>query len=330
MSIVGKWVGLVMVVMSIVAHAGNEHVNGGDICEDRIKIVRDDLQNWISKGGSRGLKLPLGVSLDQYNSGMLNMVSRVKISCGSDAIFIGNSEKTCKNFVDSDSRESIHCNFDRFLKTSESDQYVLIHHEYAGLAGFEVNNDEESNYGISNQITGFLENQIIKKLVVRPVEVAGLCDNSNPIDPVTLFHNGQTEIRIAPTVAAWESRSCNNMTGCTDWKPYGSGIAGVTYSGYAELKVNPRLGNLDLDFIGSVRQNEKTTVFRCHVDRQGFIKCESVLYVGGYKSGGYIMMSGELRSGCMYIKGSSILDWDRNDGIHEEYRATMTALQGSF
>jgi hypothetical protein len=307
------------------AKLGGEEGNGGDMCEDRIKEIRDDLKTWIIKDGSRGLKLPADVSLASYNSKMLNVISRAKISCGADPIFIGRAEKTCKNFIDSNGQESIQCNFDRVLKTPESDQYVLIHHEYAGLAGFEVNNEEDSNYGISNQISGFLEDQVIKRLVVRPVEAGGLCDESNPIDPVTLFHNGQTKVLIQPTVAAWESRSCNDMTGCTDWKPNGNGFAGVRYSGSAELKVNPRLGNFRLDFIGEVRMHERVAVFRCNVDRQGSIDCENKLYLGGYEFGEYIKMSGELRGGCMYIKGASIVDGIKNDGAHEEYRVTMTA-----
>ncbi len=28
---------------------------GGDLCENRIKIVRDDIENWILKGGAKGL-----------------------------------------------------------------------------------------------------------------------------------------------------------------------------------------------------------------------------------------------------------------------------------
>ncbi len=61
----------------------------------------------------------------------------------------------------------IECNYKRFNEASESDQYVLVHHEYAGLSGFETNKTDDSDYKISNQLTGFLESQVIKKLSVK-------------------------------------------------------------------------------------------------------------------------------------------------------------------
>ncbi len=65
------------------------------------------------------------------------------------------------------------------MGTSESDQYVLVHHEYAGLAGIEISKGEDSDYQVSNQISGYLENQVIKKLAVKPsnAEVTPLPSN---------------------------------------------------------------------------------------------------------------------------------------------------------
>jgi hypothetical protein len=83
---------------------------------------------------------------------------------------VGEAEKTCKNFIGRQGLARIECNTKRFLETDESDQYILVHHEFAGLAGLEVNQGEDSDYQISNQIAAFLEDQVTKKLVIKPGE----------------------------------------------------------------------------------------------------------------------------------------------------------------
>ena len=128
-----------LLMLTSAAHAAGGGAiagNGGDICEDRIKIVRDDIASWIGKGGTAGLTLPRSVSLTQYNSGMLAKISAAGVNCTDNKILIGNDEKTCKNFVDSGGAPQIVCNNKRFMETADSDQYVLVHHEYAGTCRF--------------------------------------------------------------------------------------------------------------------------------------------------------------------------------------------------
>jgi len=149
---------------SFAAH-GTDTGNGGDICEDRFKIVRDDIVSWIKKGGHMGLRLSNGISAKQYKASMLSAISQAKVSCTSKTLSIEGAEKACINFV-SHGQSRIVCNADRFLNTDESSQYVLVHHEYAGLAGLEVNDGEDSNYSVSNQISGFLGYEVVKKLAV--------------------------------------------------------------------------------------------------------------------------------------------------------------------
>lgn len=151
--------------------AGVDVGNGGDICEDRFKVARDDISSWLRKGGSAGLDLSSSndVSLAQYNAEMLLNISGARVSCTDGRITIGKAEKTCKNFREKDGSSVIVCNSRRFMATAESDQYVLVHHEYAGLSGFEVNDGEDSKYFISNQIAGYLVDQVVKKLaIIRP------------------------------------------------------------------------------------------------------------------------------------------------------------------
>jgi hypothetical protein len=204
---------------------GGVDTNGGDMCEDRFKIVRDDLNTWILNGGSQGLKLPSEVTLDRYNLTMLNKISRAKISCTEDVIQIGSAEKTCKNFSDTDGSPHIVCNTRRFLDTSESDQYVLVHHEYAGLAGFEVNEGEGSTYSISNQIAEYLENQTVKKLRVKPNATGPFDPNAcpghviTPTEYLSLFGSGARQRDMQPTVVITRRRSClgNTEDLCTPW-----------------------------------------------------------------------------------------------------------------
>lgn len=208
--------------ISVHAKAGNENGNGGDICENRFKIIREDIQNWILRGGSAALQLPSGVSNKQYDEVMLRKFKTAKVSCTDDRIFIGRAEKSCKNYVASDGTVLINCNVNRFMGTSESGQYVLVHHEYAGLAGFEVNKDEDSTYLISNQLTSYLEDQVVKRLAVRPRPSKSVCAGSATHEGIKhLFSSGQTTSRnLGPIEMSYMSRDCNLVSGCNTWKLY--------------------------------------------------------------------------------------------------------------
>jgi hypothetical protein len=145
---------------------GMDHDNGGDSCESTFKNVRDNLTAWIIKGGAKDLRFPEGVTNDSYSRAMIRKISSAKIICTDKQIIVGGAEKTCKNFVEADGSSSILCNRTRFMSTVTSDQYMLVHHEYAGLAGFEVNTGESSNYKISNQIVRNLAGARIKTITL--------------------------------------------------------------------------------------------------------------------------------------------------------------------
>lgn len=200
-----KFLLLAALLVSTTAFAidGGSVSNGGDPCENRFYTVRDDINSWILNGGSKDLILRKELSLDKYNTGMLAQMKYGKISCTEDKVFVGAAEKTCKNYVTSDGAAIITCNINRFMNTSEADQYVLVHHEYAGLAGFEKNSAEVSNYEISNQISEYLEDTVVKKLSIRPTSnsAASKFDllNSN-------FSKGS--IPSAKEVQGWFSGRC--------------------------------------------------------------------------------------------------------------------------
>lgn len=152
--------------------SGSSVRGGGDMCENRIKSVRDDIKEWILKGGSEALSLPAGLSRGEYKKGMLQHISMALVSCVGKGdqdypVEVDGVAKVCR-FEKWQRGERITCDSDKFRALNESDQYVLIHHEYAGLAEIESPIGSNSVYPLSNQISGFLVEQVVKKLAVRP------------------------------------------------------------------------------------------------------------------------------------------------------------------
>ena len=83
-------------------------------------------------------------------------------------VVVGGVAKTCRGFVSHlDSRPHILCNISRFKNTSESDQYKLIHHEFAGLTNVENNEGAASDYAVSSQIIDFLIPETVLRLAVK-------------------------------------------------------------------------------------------------------------------------------------------------------------------
>ncbi len=159
--------------------------NGGDMCKRRFEEVRDDIKGWITKGGAKGLRLTEPLTQEKYEQKMNQYLADYLTSV--DCVGPGDKDfpvevmgkpRTCKNFFDDSGHPRVVCDATKFLGTSESDQYVLVHHEYAGLAEIETNRGEDSDFKtVSDQITGFLVDQIVKKLAIKPQSASGL----NPI-----------------------------------------------------------------------------------------------------------------------------------------------------
>jgi hypothetical protein len=75
--------------------------------------------------------------------------------------------KTCRGFISRNGGlPHIRCNVERFKATGAPEQYRLIHHEYAGLAGVERNTGAASDYTISQQLTDFLVPETILRLSI--------------------------------------------------------------------------------------------------------------------------------------------------------------------
>lgn len=149
-------------VFVLTAHATKVVTNAGDPNEPKFKEIALNIQQWIESGNADKILLPADISLERYKREMLNALRNYHIA------FDG-AKKTCANHVDAVGENRISCDsakFDETLKRSVDDTYRLIHHEFAGLAGLEVNQNEDSDYRISNQISGFLQFAVVKRLPV--------------------------------------------------------------------------------------------------------------------------------------------------------------------
>jgi len=153
---------------------GGKEGGGGDICQDRIEAIRNDISDWIEAGGAAALKLPNGVTLDAYKQRMLKEIALTRadgqhsIVCKKNPkdVVVGTSEKICAS--SSPSKPKIACYRDGFMKLSEDNQYFMVHHEFAFLSGFEDQDGAQSDYPLSDQITAYLQEENVKKLAVKP------------------------------------------------------------------------------------------------------------------------------------------------------------------
>ncbi|MES2769147.1 MAG: hypothetical protein V4596_08380 [Bdellovibrionota bacterium] len=156
-------------LLSLAAHASKDR-GGGDMCEDRIKTVRADIGAWIDRGGPQSLRLPAGITVVSYSSEMKRAIEKSQIECVSKGdrnypVEVLGRSKVCRF----DSNEMlITCDFAKISVTSEEEFYRLVHHEPAGLAKIENPDGADSNYEISNQLSRFLVDTVVKRLAVTP------------------------------------------------------------------------------------------------------------------------------------------------------------------
>jgi len=208
---------------------------GGDICEDQIKKVRTDLNNWINtwieKGrpvgmGPGGLHLPGGISADQYSDKMLSQLKNANFWCvgpgnkgypvTADGTPTG-KPKVC-HFDKNQNGGSFYCDDVKFNGTPESGQYKLIHHEYASLSQIEIPNGDDSDYRASNQINQYADHINVIQLAVRA-----------PISPNNPAMDAQVNALITEASASvdygWSAQSLSDNFGPMNYS--GAVIPGV-------------------------------------------------------------------------------------------------------
>ncbi len=163
---------------------------GGDRCERRFKEIAIDIVKWINDGGGNKLNLKnprneRQILPEEYKSNMLGSIGKARITCVSPGdpghpVLVNGKSKECRSFVDNNITRIV-CDRQKFyssLAEPENDptQYKMVHHEYATLSGFEVPDGDDSEYFLSNQITDYLEDQVVKKLSVKSKQSAASQD----------------------------------------------------------------------------------------------------------------------------------------------------------
>jgi hypothetical protein len=171
---------------------GGSSEGGGDICQDRIESIRNDISDWIRSGGSTGLKLPVGISVAQYNQKVQAVIAlmqendQTSISCvdSPDLVLVENTQKICKSSYADPTHPTTVCYrgqqnelghyINGFMGLSQDDQYVLVHHEVAVLAGLEDLPENSTDYPISNQIAEYMQDEMIRKLGIKATPLTPL------------------------------------------------------------------------------------------------------------------------------------------------------------
>lgn len=184
---------------------GSMDGGGGDAYELRVSDIRSDILSWIKKGGPKGLVLK-NIEYTEYSLKMSEILQPQAVVVGfvdnddssNDELVVNTNgtSRPCRGFISKkDSKSHILCNISKFKKSSESEQYKIIHHEYAGLVNLE-NSDEDNS--ISDQIPEFLTEQSVLKLAVKKQVIDG--EYSVPVISITksrYIGNDSFEVTLA-------------------------------------------------------------------------------------------------------------------------------------
>ncbi|MEQ1663864.1 MAG: hypothetical protein ABL927_00650 [Bdellovibrionales bacterium] len=196
-------VNLIMVCAYSHAEKQGRESGGGDTCENRIKVIRDDIKTWINNEGHKDLDFSILSNnsenySDYYEKSMLTQINRAKIQCVSEGdtnypVAVNSTLKICR-FDKTKELSQINCDLNKFLNLTESNQYILIHHELAGLANIEIPNKDDSEYSISNQISDYFISQTIKKLAIKKVNICVPNKQTNKMhtekgDSLDIYHS---------------------------------------------------------------------------------------------------------------------------------------------
>ncbi len=174
---------------------GGDSGGGGDASEFRVNEIQSDLLKWINEDGAKKLNLPADISYGEYFDKMTEILKpkKVVIEFTDKDVLVKGSTKTCRGYISkSDSKSHILCNISRFKSTSESEQYKLIHHEFAGLMNIEKNEGAASDYAVSSQITEFLSNQNVLKLAVKK-----RCITTNSSNDMNLIKTNAENVKVS-------------------------------------------------------------------------------------------------------------------------------------
>lgn len=207
-----KFLMLMILIVSAQVQAGPGAGGGGQACENRIQEIRDNITGWINSGGHKNLSYSDGLTADLYKQKMLNylgvekqkdgsILPRTAIDCVHEPVKVNDYDKDCR-FENNGLGPKIVCYYESFMdkKTmSDDDQYWLIHHEFAGLAEIEPPQGPHSSYKYSNQITGKLRNEYVRRLPIESeIKLVGKKDCKPTPEIKTKISHVGAEALLAP------------------------------------------------------------------------------------------------------------------------------------
>jgi len=175
---------------------GGDSGGGGDATEIQVDEIRSEILRWIENAGGQDILFPPEMTYDKYASAMKSVLQPHAVIVGfieKDSewddelrVSVSGFPKTCRSFHSrKDLKKHILCNIARFENSSESDQYKLIHHEYASLAGIEKNDGASSDYFISKQLSDYFVQKLVLCLSIKklPKKTSGIEIIHNPKYP---------------------------------------------------------------------------------------------------------------------------------------------------
>jgi hypothetical protein len=165
---------LVFLLFPFAASAGIRDGGGGDPTEETVYEIRQSILDWIKSGEAKKLVFndPAAMAYDKYVQlmtpvliappspfavvvGFVTTAQENATSNPEQQVAVDGVAKACRWFNSvKDHRIHLLCNSDRFPE-SAAEQFRLIHHEFAGVAGVEKNLGASSDYEISNQLADF-------------------------------------------------------------------------------------------------------------------------------------------------------------------------------
>ncbi len=160
--------------------SGGGGVGNEILFESTFESIRNSILKWVRGSAPYVLRLPLEMSPEKYRELMLRylinperkpefevvveMVTTHEESTTSDPerqAIIDGVLKTCRGFISlKDRQPHILCNMERFFAEPTPSKYALVHHEFASLAGIEINVGPKSDYRVSKQVPNYLGSEL--------------------------------------------------------------------------------------------------------------------------------------------------------------------------
>lgn len=161
--------------------------NGGG--EDGVfKSIRDEIKVWMAKSSHNGtLTEKLGSSnAEEVRQKFISAIALVgeRVIFNNSAISIDGNIRICQNVP---SAGTITCNIDAWNRTQGNTRYMIVLHEYLGVAGIESNTLQYSNYPISPKILGYVRSKQSFELGMDKVETTPV-DNEHERDLQSIFN----------------------------------------------------------------------------------------------------------------------------------------------